>query len=756
MKLFAILPLIALISNVVLCEYILYLNPKDLLNRLYALVEVSLIVWSLGDMTFLLANTPYLARLGDKLSTDGACLTVFFLLYFFIIFTKHKVSPKKLVPLLAIPMLTIIYLETFTSILVTGVKHISIGYSDIAGKLYGIDVIIIALYAIAGLVFSFAYYRNSKKANQIKESHQASLLIIGVSVPLVFSVAMTLLPIIIHKPIISISSTATTVTAFFVAYAIIKHDLMTITPAKAVDNIIRTMADYLLVFDEDKKLVIVGKSFLEIIGKNESDLIGVKPEDIGLHFPDIFKWLAESGYVSNFETHMTTKDNKTIDLSINASTMKQKNEIIGFVLLMRDITTTNELVSNLEATKKMIEQYAFKLQSANEQLDIEKRDVERKVEERTKELSTARANLLASIYNMPLGFLLIDNNSQVLLTNSNAKQYLQCDKLEVHLDLLKKCLSSSEFNYDDYFKQAAVDYRRINVNDVNIGGRFYKFMLSPIITRESDKNIFDGLVVLIQDITEEKILNRSRDEFFSIASHELRTPLTAIRGNSSMILEYYKDVIQDPTLHELVTDIHDSSIRLVGIVNDFLDVSRVEQGKFVYHIKPDDLSQIVEKVIYEMSSNAKEAGISLLVGDKLKTIGNLPQIMVDGDRVKQILFNLIGNALRFTKPGQSIAVDATQIANVLKVTVTDNGQGIAKEMQSLLFHKFQQAGESLLTRQTSKGTGLGLYISRLIAQGMGGKLYLEFSEPGKGSIFTLELPVARTEVPQQPVVRSSV
>jgi signal transduction histidine kinase len=118
-----------------------------------------------------------------------------------------------------------------------------------------------------------------------------------------------------------------------------------------------------------------------------------------------------------------------------------------------------------------------------------------------------------------------------------------------------------------------------------------------------------------------------------------------------------------------------------------------------------------------------------------------PEVIADYNRLKQIFYNLIGNSAKFTEQG-GITIAATVVRSSLKVTFTDTGFGISPEQQALLFRKFQQANSSLLTRDTSRGTGLGLYISRLLATGMGGEMKLDQSTPGVGSVFSVTLPLA--------------
>jgi CheY-like chemotaxis protein len=250
-----------------------------------------------------------------------------------------------------------------------------------------------------------------------------------------------------------------------------------------------------------------------------------------------------------------------------------------------------------------------------------------------------------------------------------------------------------------------------------------------------------GTVILLADITDAKVAERSKDEFFSIASHELRTPLTAIKGNASMILDYYKDKLKDPSLREMVEDVHTSSVRLIEIVNDFLDTSRLEQGKIQFKFQSFALDKVIEQVSYEMGAVLKQKDLKLTVDKASLNLGELPLIFADPDRTKQVIYNLVGNAAKFTEKG-GITIRAHKEGPNMRVLVTDTGRGIPLEGQRLLFRKFQQAGSSLLTRDTTRGTGLGLYISKLLVEGMGGKIGLEDSEPGRGTTFFFTLPLA--------------
>jgi len=367
------------------------------------------------------------------------------------------------------------------------------------------------------------------------------------------------------------------------------------------------------------------------------------------------------------------------------------------------------------------------------QLASEKQGVEMKVEERTSELAQAKAKMLSSIHNLPLGFLMVDVGKRMTVINAIAKDLLGHKTDQDNLKELKNILAD-KIDLDKYLEKCGIEKKRFVASDVEYKGKILQIMLSPILT-EGAESVCIGIVALIQDITEAKVLERSKDEFFSIASHELRTPLTAIRGNTSMILEYYAEAIKEPELKSMIDDVHESSIRLINIVNDFLNLSRLEQGRMSFDIKVFDINELIPETIkeYDVTSSRKNLSIDYIPAkNKLNVVG-------DTDKVRQVLVNLVGNAIKFTSKGR-IKIDVEVMPKYTKVLVTDTGRGISPAQQNLLFRKFQQAGESLFTRDTAGGTGLGLYISRMMIEGMGGKLELEKSEEGKGSVFSFTLP----------------
>jgi signal transduction histidine kinase len=248
-----------------------------------------------------------------------------------------------------------------------------------------------------------------------------------------------------------------------------------------------------------------------------------------------------------------------------------------------------------------------------------------------------------------------------------------------------------------------------------------------------------GAVVLLDDVTDLANLERARDEFFSIASHELRTPLTAIRGNTTMIQEYYGQKIKDKDVTSMLSDIHDSSVRLIAIVNDFLDMSRLEQGRIRFKFEKINAVDICRKAASEIQSTPAIPVVPIKISQPKPA---LPLVMADPDRLLQVVTNLIGNSLKFTERG-SITIRFSQTDQNVIITVTDTGRGIAPEAKHLLFRKFQQASDDILTRDSTRSTGLGLYISRNLMRSMSGDLELVDSKLDEGSTFAVTVPIAK-------------
>jgi signal transduction histidine kinase len=222
--------------------------------------------------------------------------------------------------------------------------------------------------------------------------------------------------------------------------------------------------------------------------------------------------------------------------------------------------------------------------------------------------------------------------------------------------------------------------------------------------------------------------------FIASMSHELRTPLNAIIGFSGILLQGMAGDLNEEQLRQLAM-IKSSGDHLLELVNDVIDVSKIEAGKIAVHHEEFDLAEVARKVLASFDKEAGERDINL----ECAAGGPVP-VWSDRRRTRQILMNLVGNALKFT-PSGTVAIRMSRRGDFTEAAVTDTGVGIAWEDLEKLFRPFSriESGE-----REHKGTGLGLYLSRRIALLLGGDITVE-SAPGKGSTFTLVLPAGPDE-----------
>jgi len=232
-----------------------------------------------------------------------------------------------------------------------------------------------------------------------------------------------------------------------------------------------------------------------------------------------------------------------------------------------------------------------------------------------------------------------------------------------------------------------------------------------------------------------KSLDKMKDEFISITSHELRTPMTAVQGYLWMLEK--KGGKLNEKQKRYLDRAQRGSERMISLINDMLDVSRIEQERVELNIKAIDPTPIIKEVIDELQVKAKKKKLKLefLSGDK-----PLPQIKADADKVRRVLRNLLDNAIKFTDRG-SVTIEAYKKGRLVQVNVADTGRGISKTDIPRLFKKFGRLESDFVTAAEAGGTGLGLYISRALVERMRGKISVQ-SEPNKGSTFSFTLPIS--------------
>jgi len=244
-----------------------------------------------------------------------------------------------------------------------------------------------------------------------------------------------------------------------------------------------------------------------------------------------------------------------------------------------------------------------------------------------------------------------------------------------------------------------------------------------------------GCVVVFRDVTKEREVDRMKTEFVSLASHQLRTPLTSIKWYSELLLtDEGKDKLKGEK-RDFVQEIHQGNNRMIDLVNDLLNVSRIETGKkFVIDKKKMDIVPVVIQAMKDHEVLAKQKNIQLVCEKRPE--GKV-MLEVDSEKIQQVFHNFISNAIKYSAEGGKVFVGCYDEGDQYIFYVKDEGVGIPKDQQARIFEKFFRASNVLLTE--AEGTGLGLYIAKSIVEGHGGKIWFESVEK-KGTAFFMSLP----------------
>jgi len=440
-------------------------------------------------------------------------------------------------------------------------------------------------------------------------------------------------------------------------------------------------------------------------------------------------------------------NSKAVNVKINNDLIKniqitawnkydQKNRPIGINIIFNNSESEiQESRNKLIQIKNEIQQIDTKTNSLLKTIEKNKNNPTIK---NCENIATEHSLLLASLNNLTLGFIMIDKQLKISFINPAAKKIISAPKdpnsLNTYtlMDLQSKI--STDINFKNEIEKTLQTGKTNCVQNISINNMRHDIFISPITKQNSNIPEVIGNIIILEDKTQERLLNRSKENFFTIASHELRTPLTGIRGYISIIKDYYTNEIKEPELKRIINDIDISSNRLINIVNDFLDKSKIEEDKIEVHPIKCDLIPLITSSIKDTNSLSLEKKLSVNFNNQVSSV----QVLGDPDKIKQILINLLSNSIKYTDRG-SITVNVEKDNNICKVLISDTGKGIAKENISQLFSKYQKNDPN--KKQNIVSSGLGLYISKLLANKMNGDIKLEKTEEGKGSTFGFTIPI---------------
>ena len=391
-------------------------------------------------------------------------------------------------------------------------------------------------------------------------------------------------------------------------------------------------------------------------------------------------------------------------------------------------------------------QMTLQLKASGEQLSDYSRTLEQKVEQRTSEIK-------AIIDNMVDGLVVVDGEDRITQFNpalagmigisskaiAKAKSYAEIFQGEEILNLV----TSTRENPKQVFTE------EFSLPERRIGKAVATSIYREVATSEGSELELNylGTVILIRDVTIEKEVDRMKTDFISTVSHELRTPLTSVLGFAKLIQKKLDESIfpliqtDDKKVNRNIRQVTENieiivseGMRLTKLINEVLDVAKIEAGKMQWNMNTLMITEVIDRAFSATSALFEQKGLTPI----RETESDLPNIYGDKDRLIQVVINLISNAVKFTEQG-NVTCRVKQTDQSIVVSVIDQGVGISEPDQPKVFERFKQVGDTLTDKP--QGTGLGLPISKEIVEHHGGRIWVE-SELGKGSTFSFSLPIA--------------
>ncbi len=339
-------------------------------------------------------------------------------------------------------------------------------------------------------------------------------------------------------------------------------------------------------------------------------------------------------------------------------------------------------------------------------------------------LNQEKEQLSSILSSMADGVITFDRTGQILQTNPPAERFLQAWYYEQGMK------DNEHANIPIEMKklfQKVVSLEKEQLAEISMQGRTWVVVMTPLYNHSHVR----GAVAVLRDMTEERRMDKLREDFIANVSHELRTPISLLQGYSEAIVDNVAGSEEEN--RELGKIIYEESLRMGRLVNELLDLARMETGNIQLMLNEVEMIAFSERVTRKFQAMAKEQGISL----HLETNEDKIYMMIDSDRIEQVLTNLIDNAIRHTDPGGRVTVRVQVVKTGIKYEVQDTGSGIPEEDLPFVFERFYKADKAR-TRGRS-GTGLGLAIAKNIVESHGGQIYVH-SIINKGTTFSFFLP----------------
>lgn len=713
----------SIIGILLVSTAILLRNHKSKINRLFFILNATVSLWLIilfaADTTAEPALATWLVRTAVAVSNIFALIFVIFSFNF-----PYEKSAKRLnLFILSLPSLALFFIS-FTSLMVPSVEITESGaqLTEVTVP-YSIYSLTLVFYFLLGGYFLI---RNRKKANLLQKQ-QINLVLLGVMTAFVINLLTGYILTVLDAQENSnlVGSFSLFIFAVITAYAIVKHKLFDIRPIVA-----RSFAYLLLV--GTLAIIFAGSLFAmtSLFFDDQTLTTGTKAVYVLIALLLAFLLQPLKRFFNKFTNRLFYRDAYDPQDMLNR--------------LNTSLVTATGLDALIKKSSSIIlhtlnaEFCTFAIREAQGQsvrLSSKANNIDHKI----------IMEIVQATSHIPKKIILADE-----LQQSKHKLFdkLQSSRVSVFIKL--RGTSEGHLQNPGYIllgqKKSGGLYSEQDIRVLEIIADELVIAIQNALRFEEIQQFNVTLQQKVEEATKQlrnanqrlKELDQTKDEFISMASHQLRTPLTTIKGYLSMVLEGDVGPVTKSE-KKMIQQAFDSAERMVFLIADLLNVSRLQSGKFVIDNKPTDLAKMVKTEVEQLKDTAAHHNLTLTC----KVPDKMPLLSLDETKIRQVVMNFLDNAIYYTPAGGSISVELELTSESVRYTVTDTGLGVPKAEQHHLFSKFYRAGNARKMRPD--GTGLGLFMARKVVVAQGGSVIFKSTE-GKGSTFGFSFPRHKLEI----------
>ncbi len=714
----AVLTIAALI-NLLLALSVFRNNPKSATNRVYGLLSVVIILWMVANYLSLLPGLLDISLLLIRFSLFFAtAMSALFLLFAHTIpGDKLGVSRRRLVVLSLITIF--VMLDTISPFTFTKVNIVNNSPTPVPGPGIGFFTLVTTVFSIMAVVVLIK--KLHKAEGSVKQ--QIRYVLFGIGLMLGSIIVTVLLPVLIFK-VSAFVSLIPLYTLFFLgltAFSIIRHRLFDIR------TVIARSVAYLLMVTVFVALY-TGAAFVISYAFFNDGTINTRRHityiTLALVFTPTVYWLKRVfDRVTNRLFYQDAYDPQAV-LDELSSRLVGNIELEKILQNSRKVITNNIKITDCIFAIAQQKDNKIRLFGSHQLPEEELRHilknqaiVSRHTVLVTQELSNHEAELQESLKQQNIAVVV---------------------RLYTHSGTVGFLILGEKKSGNPYTRQ---DIKLLNIVSEEVALAIQNALHFEEIERFNitlQQKINDATKKLRQTNEKLKQLDEAKDEFISMASHQLRTPLTSVKGYVSMVLEGDTGKL-NAMQRKLLDQAFLSSQRMVYLIADLLNVSRLHTGKFVIDAKPTNLADVVEGELQQLTETAKARSLEL----EYEKPTSFPTLNLDETKIRQVVMNFADNAIYYTPHGGHIVVKLTETPESIEFTVNDDGLGVPKADQPHLFNKFYRAGNARKARPD--GTGLGLFMAKKVVVAQGGAVIFK-SQEGKGSTFGFSFPRHNLEV----------